>query len=208
MTPTEVASPTDNAIFPGTASTTTEKHESSSIMSTLNLFVLSALVVGCQSAKASDPGTTAPAAPEVRAASEVVVSEGQSVDAEIVAEKAALEAAFQAQAFDEGWRATQEGRFRAEMAKFKNNSAILSLECRQTLCKLVFQEDPKHRKQGLFQLLASAVPEEDGFQGNITFRKYPDVDKTRSLVYVARNHYALPDKDGTVSELPKVGLVK
>jgi hypothetical protein len=148
-------------------------------------------------------GTTAPSAPDIRAASEAVVSERQAVDERIVAENTALEAAFQAQAFDEGWRTTQESRFRAEASKFQNNSAILSLECRQTLCKLVFQEDPKRRKQGLFQLISRAVPEEDGFHGTLEFRKYPDSDKIRSTVYVARNHYTLPDKDGRVTEKPK-----
>jgi hypothetical protein len=163
------------------------------------------LLAACQPARASDSRATtaSPDAPKIQPVADANTPTGADVDSLIEAERAALDAAFEAQPFDESWRTVQESRFRAEVAKFRNNSAVVSVECRQTLCKLVFREDPNDRKRGLFRLISKAIPDDDRFNTQMAFRKYPDQDKIHATVYVARNHYSLPDKDGKVTEKPK-----
>jgi hypothetical protein len=169
---------------------------------TVALFSLFA--AACQPAQASTSQTdSAPSASAKSAlnAGEVPVEDQKPADA-IDEEQAALQQAFEAQAFDEAWRVPREGRLRSAVAELRDGTSLDSVECRQTLCKLVVRTSGG-RGASLRRAITQAFNDKDGFLMEHSFVVYGGDDKSHATVYVSRNHYTLPDKNGSVAELPK-----
>jgi hypothetical protein len=172
-------------------------------------------LIACQQARgaSTDPTMEAPAdtAPVREQPLVVGTASGAAPDSEgprpgesVDEEKTAMSAAFSSQPFDEGWRQTQESKFRAAFAALQRERQLISVECRQTLCKLEILNDATDRRRSIHEVIAKAVNEDDGFLGSHSFAQYGSTDRLRATVYVSRNHYSLPTIDGRVLARPKV----
>ena len=114
-----------------------------------------------------------------------------------------MNAAFDAQPFDEPWRTVTERKLRQAFVNHPG-ATLIEVECRQTLCKLkVLRRQGGRHKHDIKGATADGMQEEDGFIGSHEIMAHGDRVHSEATVYVSRNHYSLPDKDGRVREFPK-----
>jgi hypothetical protein len=81
--------------------------------------------------------------------------------------------------------------------------ALVSVECRRTLCKLELLDVGRNSSK-VKHAFAKAIVTEDGFLGSFSHTGFSTRDGSPATAYVSRNHYSLPDKDGKIVEQPKV----
>jgi hypothetical protein len=170
------------------------------------VLVLVPLLLACQSAQANNPtATTSSPQSSHSLSTESEEATPREVRQEVLqGEQAAIARAFEAQSFDEGWRRGVEERLRSALAESSagGDNSIESVECRQTLCKIVLLTSGG-RNRGLRGAIATALDEDDGFLTEHSYVQYGSADRSRSTVYVSRSHYRLPDQNGRVEEIPK-----
>lgn len=124
---------------------------------------------------------------------------GESVEQE----KTTTNAVFLAQRIDTTWASAQETKFRAAFAATQQERALVRVECRETLCKLELLDDASRGRRRTKEAIARAMDSDDGFIGSFSHVQYGDLDRIHVTMYVSRNHYSLPDKDGQITDLPK-----